>query len=276
MHRHLVEISDVSKDDAWRLFAMADDGPQPRALAGRTYLSAFFQESTRTRLGFMSAAARQGAAVLDIGAVEQLRREPPEDQRLVLAGVADIVAVRHWDPTFGRALAALDRCWVVNAGAGAASHPTQALVDAYTLTKTFSRDLTGLHALFLGPLLRSAVSFQQLAELLGVRVSQHAVRTAERSSCEAAVRSADVVYIQSLSEVDYARPHLNSGHEGPALPSWLIDAIVDAGTKVMHALPRGPELPDSLMWCERSLVAGQIAHGLPVRSAILRWLLAPT
>lgn len=276
MHRHLVEISDLSRDDVRLLFAMADDGPQPHALAGRTYLSAFFQESTRTRLGFMSAAARQGAAVLDTGAAEQMRREPPSDQQLVLAGVADIVAVRHWDPRFGRGLAGLDLCCVVNAGAGAASHPTQALLDAYTLTKAFSRDLTDLRVLFLGPLLRSALSFRHLAELLGVRVAQHAVTTAERTTSEAAVRSADVVYIQSLSDVDYNAPDLNAGHPGPALPPWMIDAITDAGAAVMHALPRGLELPDSLMWGESSLVARQIEHGLPVRSAILRWLIEPT
>jgi aspartate carbamoyltransferase catalytic subunit len=140
----------------------------------------------------------------------------------------------------------------------------------------FTRDLAGLHVLFLGPLLRSAVSFQQLAALLGVRVSQHAVTMAERTSCQAALRTADVIYIQSLSDVVYDAPDLNSGRQGPALPPWMIDAITESGAPVMHALPRGPELPDSLMWGESSLVAQQVEHGLPVRSAILRWLIEPT
>lgn len=276
MPRHLIEIDDLSRQDVDLLFDMAADGPQPDALIGRTCLSIFLQESTRTRLGFMSAASRQGGTVLEAGAADQLRREPRDDQQLVLASVADMAVVRHPDPTYARTLASLDRCCVINAGAGAASHPTQALLDAYTLTTTFDRDLAGLHVLFLGPLLRSAVSFEQLATMLGVRVSQQAVTTGDRADCRKAIAAADVVYVQSLSDVAYDAPNLNAGREGPPLPSWAIDAIVDAGAPIMHALPRGPELPDDLMWGGRSLVTRQLECGLPLRSAILRWVVSPT
>jgi aspartate carbamoyltransferase catalytic subunit len=279
MARHLVDIADMSPDDVDRLFTMADDGPQPQGLAGLTFLCAFFQESTRTRLGFMGAAARQGATVLDAGDADRLRLEPQEDQRMVLAGVADIVAVRHWDATFARRLAARQRCCVVNAGAGGASHPTQSLIDAYTLTKTFSRDLGGLHVLFLGPLLRSAVSFRALGAMLGIRVSERRVAADasrdERLRCRAELRAADVIYVQSLSDTRYDAPNLNAGPHGPALPEWTVDAIAGCEAFIMHALPRGPELPDSLMWDRRSLVRRQVDLGLPVRGAVLRWLVQP-
>ena len=280
MARHLLDIADVSRDHIDRLFGMADEGPRPQALEGLTYLSAFFQESTRTRLGFMSAAACQGASVLDMGDAQRLRLEPPRDQQMVLAAIADIVGVRHWNAKFAGELASRDRCCVVNAGAGGISHPTQALIDAYTLRRTFGRDISGLHVLFVGTLLRSALCFRTLADALGVRVTQCAVdgdaSQVESLRCRAELQAADVIYVQSLSDTDYSGPDLNSGPCGPALPRWTVDAIGRCEGRIMHALPRGPELPDSLMWDKRSLVAAQMEHGLSMRSAVLRWLVQPS
>jgi aspartate carbamoyltransferase catalytic subunit len=265
--RHLLDIQDLSCADVEELFALADAGPQPQALAGLTFLAAFFQESTRTRLGFLSAAACQGASVLDMGGAERLRLEPAADQQLVLGDLADIVSVRHGNATFVHDLAAQDRCGVINAGAGGDSHPTQALIDAYTLLQTFNGNLSGRHVVFLGPLLRSARSFRALGAMLGVVVSQCDVTE------PAELEAADVIYVQSLSATDYTGPGLNAAPRGPALPASTIEAIGASDAFLMHALPRGPELPDSLMATDRSLVAAQLHHGLPMRSAVLRWLM---
>lgn len=277
MPRHLIDIGGLGPHDIRDMFEMADAGPEPQSLTGITFLSAFFQESTRTRLGFMSAAARQGADVLDAGSADRLRVEPRDDQLMVLAGVADLVAVRHWDSTFAQDLAARGQCSVINAGAGGASHPSQSLIDAYTLTKAFRRDIAGLRVVFLGPLLRSAISFRELAVILNVEVSQCDVAAdaspAVRTRCQHAIDAGDVVYIQSLDDTSYDRPHLNADSLGPALPDWAIAAVGESQASILHALPRGPELPDALMWGERSLVQLQIEQGLPVRSALLRWLL---
>jgi aspartate carbamoyltransferase catalytic subunit len=276
MPRHLINIVDLVPDDIDQLFDMADQGPKPGSLAGLTCLSVFFQESTRTRLGFLGAAARQGAAVLDAGSVDRLRLEPRDDQQMVLAGIADIVIVRHWDEHYARDLASRGLCAVLNAGCGGASHPTQSLVDAYTLTRAFERDLTGLRVLFLGPLLRSALSFLELAAMLGVDVAQcdvsASVSPVARSQCQAEILAADVVYVQSLSDTSYTSPDLNLHTSGPPLPDWTLEAIVGSRALIMHALPRGAELPDSLMRSGRSLVSRQVEQGMPVRSSILRWL----
>ena len=276
MHRHLIDIADVSLGDIDHIFAMADEGPRPTALSGRTCLTAFFQESTRTRLGFSSAAARQGAGVIDVGGTERLRLEPAADQAMVLATMADIAVVRHWDARFVHDVASRGACSVVNAGAGSSSHPTQSIIDAYVLMKAFSHDIDGLRVLFLGSLLRSAVSFRALAAILGIEMLQHDLPehmpSQDRAHCRALLASADVVYIQSMSDTAYDRPQLTDGRTGRALPPWAIDAILDADAFVMHALPRGPELPDGLMWHERSLVTRQVEQGMAVRSALLRWL----
>jgi aspartate carbamoyltransferase catalytic subunit len=276
MPRHLIDIADMSNDDVARLFSMADEGPLPGSLAGLTCLFAFFQESTRTKLGFMAAAARQGATALDASDPDLLRLEPEDDQQMVLAEVAHIAVVRHWDAGFASGLATRDRCCVVNAGAAGTSHPTQSLIDAYTLTKAFGGDLRGLRVVFLGPLLRSAVSFRELAPMLGIDTPQLGVpfgaSPEARLRCEAELRTADVIYVQSLSKTSYDGPGLNDSPRGPALPDWMLDAILASDARIMHALPRGPELPDMLMHDRRSLVARQVELGLPVRSAVLRWL----
>jgi aspartate carbamoyltransferase catalytic subunit len=227
----------------------------------------------------MGAAARQGAAVLDMGDPDKLRREPSSDQRMVLAEVADLIAVRHWDPSFARELASINKCAVVNAGSGSKSHPTQALIDAYTLMKVLDGEIAGLTVLFLGDvLLRSQESFRELTAHLGMVVSHCPVSgedASERhSGIEDQILAADVVYIQSLSSTDYSRPHLNVHPDGPALPPRVVDSIARSRGLIMHALPRGPELPDSLMHDPRCLVTQQVECGLTVRSAVLRWLLA--
>ena len=116
MPRHLLEIADLTRSDVDQLFAAADADRRRECLSGSTMLASFFQESTRTRLGFMAAAARQGAAVLDMGHAKRLRQEPFADQQMVLAEAADILVVRHWDSAFAHDLAAIERCAVVNAG----------------------------------------------------------------------------------------------------------------------------------------------------------------
>ena len=227
----------------------------------------------------MGAAARQGAALLDMGDADRLRPEPSSDQRMVLAEVADLIAVRHWDPSFARELASTNKCAVVNAGAGPRSHPTQALIDAYTLIKVLGGDLAGLTVLFLGDaLLRSQESFREFTAHLGIVVSRCSVSEKDGSErypgVEDQILAADVVYVQSLSSTDYGSPHLNVYPHGPALPARVADSIARSRALIMHALPRGPELPDSLMHDPRCLVSKQIECGQPVRSAVLRWVLA--
>lgn len=278
MPRHLLEIADLSRRDIQELFDMADAGPQPESLTGVTFLSSFFQESTRTRLGFMGAAACQGAAILDMGAGDRLRQEPAWDQQRVLAEAADIIAVRHWDATFAFGLASAGRCAVVNAGAGPMSHPTQALIDAYTLIKVLDGEVAGLSMLFLGDnLQRTGISFGDLAAHLGIGVSHCRVSVeatpAQRKQIAHEVMIADIVYIQSLSRTDYSTPRLNADPYGPALPPEVADSIIRSKALVMHALPRGPELPDQLLHSRQSIVMKQVEFGMPVRSAVLRWLM---
>jgi aspartate carbamoyltransferase catalytic subunit len=278
MFRHIINIPELGHSNVCHLLAMAQEGIQSESLTGATVLTAFFQQSTRTRLGFMSAASRQGGSVIDIGATDALRIEPISDQVLVIAECADVVVIRHWDARFVSQLAALGRCAVVNAGSGSTSHPTQALIDVYTLQMAIQDDIQAIHVLSLGDCgLRSARSFEQLSLLLGFATR----RFVPPPHPDASIRDeylkllkwADVVYIKPISSVDYEAANLNRGEVGDQFPTWVLDPLLDANVYLMHALPRGSEFPDQLMQHERCLTTKQLQYGLVVRSAVLRWML---
>jgi aspartate carbamoyltransferase catalytic subunit len=276
--RSLIDIAGMEAVDVHRLLAMAHDGAQPQSIAGVTVLAAFFQQSTRTRLGFMSAATRQGASLIDLGPTDSLRMEPVDDQMLVISESADIVAIRHWDPTFPARLAALDRCAVVNAGSGWTSHPTQALIDVFTLQTATRRELESTRILFLGDdTLRAARSLEQLAGLLGIATQRFDPPLdptgSTRRRYDELIDWADVVYIKPTGSVDYRSSNLNLGQVGDRFPVWVLERLLEADVYVMHALPRGAELPDALMRQPRCLAAKQVECGLAVRSAVLRWAL---
>jgi aspartate carbamoyltransferase catalytic subunit len=278
MLKHIIDIPELGYADVCHLLAMAREGIQPESLAGATVLTAFFQQSTRTRLGFMSAACRQGGRLIDIGAVEALRIEPISDQMLVVAECADVVVVRHWDPRVASQLAALRRCAVVNAGSGSTSHPTQALIDVYTLQMAIPEDTQPIHVLILGDYgLRSARSFEQLSLLLGISTRRFVPPSQPAASTHdeywKLLRWADVVYIKPKSSVNYEVANLNQGEIGDRFPAWVLDPLLDAGVYLMHALPRGAEFPDRIMQHERCLAAKQLQCGLAVRGAVLRWIL---
>jgi aspartate carbamoyltransferase catalytic subunit len=277
MLRHIIDIPELGYTDVCHLLAMARDGNQPESLAGVTVLTAFFQQSTRTRLGFMSAASRQGGSVIDIGAVDALRIEPMSDQMLVVAECADVVVVRHWDPEFVSQLAALRRCAVVNAGSGSTSHPTQALIDVYTLQVTMPEDIRGTHVLILGDCgLRSAQSFEHLSLLLGISTKRFVPpphpALSTRDEYRKLLSWADIVYIKPKGTVNYEAADVNRGEVGDRFPTWVLDPLLDAGVYLMHALPRGAEFPDRFMQHERCLATTQLQCGLAVRGAVLRWI----
>ena len=278
MPRHIIDIPELDYTDVRHLLAMAREGIQPKGLAGVTVLTAFFQQSTRTRLGFMSATSRQGGSVIDIGAADVLRIEPLSDQTLVFAECADVVVVRHWDPRFASQLAALRRCAVVNAGSGSTSHPTQALIDVHTLQMAIPEDIRGTRVLILGDCgLRGAQSFEQLSLLLGVSTRRFVPPPRPAASTHdeygKLLRWADVVYIKPKGSVDYEAANLNRGEVGDQFPMWVLDPLLDAGVYLMHALPRGAEFPDRFMQHERCLAKTQLQCGLAVRGAVLRWIL---
>jgi aspartate carbamoyltransferase catalytic subunit len=174
MNRHLVSINDLTKDDAILILdtakelAQVSDRPVKKlpTLRGRTIVNLFFEDSTRTRISFEAAAKRLSADVINFSAKGSSvsKGESLKDTSQTLQSMgADAVVIRH--PASGAPNLLASRNWinavVINAGDGTHEHPTQALLDSYTIRKHLKNnqgDLTGLRVAIVGDILHSRVA----------------------------------------------------------------------------------------------------------------------
>jgi aspartate carbamoyltransferase catalytic subunit len=168
--RHLLSAGDLSRDDAELILQTADelrslaDRPIKKlpALRGRTVVNLFFEDSTRTRISFEAAAKRLSADVINFSAKGSSlsKGESLKDTALTLEAMgADAVVVRHWASGAPHLLAnaGWSRSSVINAGDGTHEHPTQALLDAFTMWRHLG-DLDGRRVAIVGDVLHSRVA----------------------------------------------------------------------------------------------------------------------
>src|SRR5277367_2719609 len=172
MNRHLISAADLSRDDALLILDTADELSQVAdrpirklpPLRGRTVVNLFYEDSTRTRISFELAAKRLSADVVTFSAKGSSvsKGESLKDTALTLEAMgADAVVVRHSYSGAAHQLSGWVRGSVINAGDGTHEHPTQALLDAFTIRRRLcggSGDLHGLHAVIVGDVLHSRVA----------------------------------------------------------------------------------------------------------------------
>ena len=296
--RHLLSIADLDRDDVERILETARgldgidgiDGRLP-TLAGRLVLTLFYESSTRTSSSFELAAKRLSADTMSIksagSSVE--KGESLKDTVLTLAAYEPAaIVVRHPHVGAPGLVARHSGAAVVNAGDGAHQHPTQALLDLYTLQTTFGR-LDGLHVAIVGDVLHSRVarSLVQALRLVGADatiVGPPALvpRALEALGCArstelSAIESADVVYVLRMQR----ERMLPGANYVPSLREYsarwgITPERLRPGQKVMHPGPmnRGVEIDSRVADSADSLVAEQVRSGLPVRMAVLHDLLA--
>jgi aspartate carbamoyltransferase catalytic subunit len=189
--KHLLSVRDLDRDDAIGILDLAEDMadvatravPKLPTLRGRTVANLFFEDSTRTRLSFEAAAKRLGADVITVSAKGSSvsKGESLKDTAQTIAAMGiDAVVLRHGASGAARVLA--DSGWidaaVVNAGDGTHEHPTQGLLDAYTMRAAVHGDgargksLAGLRITIVGDILHSRVARSNvwLLQTLGAAV----------------------------------------------------------------------------------------------------------
>jgi len=172
--RHLLSVSDLTKVEALSILNTAEtlsrvsDGPMKKlpTLRGRTIVNLFAEDSTRTRISFEAAAKRLSADVINFSAKGSSvsKGESLKDTAQTLQAMgADAVIIRH--SASGAAQTLADNQWmsgsVINAGDGTHEHPSQALLDAFTIRKHLAHgndDLTGLRVAIVGDILHSRVA----------------------------------------------------------------------------------------------------------------------
>ncbi|MCD4535002.1 aspartate carbamoyltransferase catalytic subunit [Nocardioides sp. cx-169] len=307
MKRHLLSAADLTRDDAELVLQTAEEmrslANRPikklPALRGRTVVNLFFEDSTRTRISFEAAAKRLSADVINFSAKGSSlsKGESLKDTALTLEAMgADAVVVRHGASGAPHRLA--HSGWVhssvVNAGDGTHEHPTQALLDAFTMWRHLAKDgggLDGRRVAIVGDVLHSRVARSNalLLQTLGAEVTLVAPPTllpvgidtwgVETSyDLDAVIPKADVVMMLRVQRErmnasffptarEYSRRYGLDGKRMRTLQDHTI---------VMHPGPmvRGMEITADVADSDRSVIVEQVTNGVAVRMAVLYLLLS--
>ena len=262
------------------------------ALKGKSVLMLFYEASTRTHSSFEVAAKRLSADVInfDVARSSITKGESVRETVETLQAMrTDFIIVRHSRSGLPGLIAKQTRASVINAGDGAHAHPTQALLDAFTIKQKFPEP-TGKKVLIIGDILHSRVarSTSTILLKLGVQVAhlgpgslvpRMGTESIRRfTDYQAAMAWApDFVYLLRVQmerqDAQYF-PSLREYHKLYGITEARLAEIRDRGLFLMHPGPvnRGVELCDAVMDYERCLINDQVENGIAVRMAVLYWL----
>jgi aspartate carbamoyltransferase catalytic subunit len=313
VNRHLISAADLSRDDAVLILDTAEElaSVEGRAirklptLRGRTVVNLFYEDSTRTRTSFEAAAKRLSADVINFSAKGSsvAKGESLKDTALTLEAMgADAVVIRHPASGAPRRLTGWISGRVVNAGDGTHEHPTQALLDAFTMrqrligagagagTDRRGRDLDGLRVTIVGDVLHSRVARSNvlLLSTLGAQVTlvapptlmPHAIETwpcRAGYDLDSELRKSDVVMMLRVQQERMTAayfPTVREYRRRYGLDTGRM-ALLPERAIVMHPGPmnRGVEIAADVADSGRSTIVQQVANGVTVRMAVLYLML---
>lgn len=306
MMRHLLSAADLTRDEAVLILDTASElatvtdrsVKKLPTLRGRTVVNLFFEDSTRTRISFEVAAKRLSADVINFAAKGSSvsKGESLKDTALTLEAIgADAVIIRHGASGAPHRLAHAG--WiggsVINAGDGTHEHPTQALLDAFTLRRHLRHgegDLAGVRVTIVGDVLHSRVARSNvlLLRTLGARTTVVAPPTLlpvgiESWPCDvsydidSALTDADAVMMLRVQGERMRAAFFPSANEYSRVYGLNAQRLrtMRPGSIVLHPGPmnRGMEISADVADSDRSVIVEQVANGVSIRMAVLYLLL---
>jgi aspartate carbamoyltransferase catalytic subunit len=301
--RHVIESQQFSRELLEEIFNRADDlrrDPHRASgrLQGRIMAALFYEPSTRTRLSFEAAMLRLGGRTMGTDNASEFssaaKGETLEDSIRIVSGYADVIVLRHSAEGAARRAAAVSDVPVINAGDGPGQHPTQALLDMYTLRDELGR-IDGLKVAMVGDLAngRTARSLTYLlSKYRGIEIhfiapapvamrqdikdhlDERQVRWVESEDLESVLPVADVVYQTRIQKERFSDLAAYQAVKG----TYRIDATTMARLRpeaiVMHPLPRVDEIAPEVDADPRAAYFRQARNGLFIRMALLDMVLS--
>jgi len=292
--RSLIDLDDLTADEIVAILDRTGALERTRAherLRGHTCVNMFFEQSTRTYTSFNLAELRMGADVVNLspGSLSLATKgESIEDTAITLSAMGvDVLVLRHPEGGFPARVARSFDGHVINAGDGIAAHPTQALLDLYTLRREFG-NVRGRRVAIVGDVAHSRVARSSISglrtlgalvtlvgppELLPDALAQDGVEI-ERDF-DRAIGTVDAIILLRLQRERFGRMEIS---DDEYVARYRLDARrlarVRPETIVMHPGPynRGMELDDSVLKYTGWRYAQQVMHGVPVRMAVLDFL----
>ncbi|HLZ94578.1 MAG TPA: aspartate carbamoyltransferase [Candidatus Dormibacteraeota bacterium] len=301
--RHVIESQQFSRSLLEELFARADEmKSEPHRFSGRlngqVMAALFYEPSTRTRLSFEAAMLRLGGRTIGTDNAREFssasKGETLEDSMRIVSGYADVIVLRHNEEGAARRAAAVSSVPVINAGDGPGQHPTQALLDLYTIRDELGH-VDGIRIALVGDLANGR-TVRSLTYLLSkfrdIRVAfvappqvamrqdikdhldEHRIPWAETRDLNAVLPQVDVVYQTRIQKERFADEASYLEVKGvyridrEAMSRLRKDAIV------MHPLPRVDEISPEVDADPRAAYFRQARNGLFIRMALLDKVLA--
>lgn len=295
----IVSVRQFQRPDLERIFATADlclpiaRGERPcHALDGKLLANLFFEPSTRTRLSFGTAFLRLGGlleSTVGMNFSSMAKGETLEDTIRVIDGYADVIVLRHPEEGSAARAAQMANRPVVNAGDGPGEHPTQALLDLYTIQREIGR-IDGIRLALIGDL-RFGRTVHSLARLVArfegvhlllaapdaLAMPEHILRDLDAASVRweivpsiaDALRTADVAYVTRIQTERFDDPAEAARHIGSYVVNRaLLESVGRTDITLLHPLPRYGDLATDVDTLPGAAYFRQTHFGVPVRMAL--------
>ncbi len=296
MLRHIISMRDFSRDEIDGILIKAKEfepiamGKKSDLLSGKLLATLFYEPSTRTRLSFETAMKRLGGEVIDLGSLEAssvAKGETLADTIRVIENYADAIVLRHPKEGSARMASEYSRVPIINAGDGAGHHPTQTLLDLYTIMRESS--LSSLKIALVGDLkygrtvhsLAYALSLYKadmtlvspaqlrMPEVIKKDLKKQGASISETTSIEDVTGNVDVLYVTRIQKERFPDPAEYQKVAGSYRVTEELLKKARDNLIVMHPLPRIDEIDPAVDKTKYARYFQQSFYGVPVRMALL-------
>jgi len=298
MKKSLVSIQDFSKDEILKIMELAahfESNPDQRILDGKVVASLFFEPSTRTRLSFESAVNRLGGKVIgfsDTSATSVAKGETLKDTITVISNYADLIVMRHSIEGAARYASEVSNVPVINAGDGSNQHPSQTLLDLYSIKKTQGK-LDDINIMMVGDLkygrtvhslLHAMSNFKahftfvsplelQMPTEHKLYLYEHGIDYYETSDIMERMNDADIIYMTRIQRERFLDPmEYERVKNAYVLKNEMLGHTKD-NMRILHPLPRVNEIDAAVDKNPKAYYFQQTRNGVYTRMAIIAYLL---
>lgn len=296
--KNLISITDFAKDEIIRIMEMAADfeeDPYQPLLNGRVIASLFFEPSTRTRLSFESAINRLGARVIgfaDTANTSVSKGETFHDTIMTISNYCDMIVMRDSREGSPRYASEISKVPIVNAGDGANQHPSQTLLDLYSIRKT-QGTLEGINIMMVGDLKYGRTVHSLLQALSHFNTTftfvappelempqeykdylkERGLKFVEKREIDESINDADIVYMTRVQRERFSDPmEYERVKNVYVLHNAMLDDTKD-NMRILHPLPRVNEIDTDVDDNPKAYYFKQTENGVYVRMAIISYLL---
>ena len=296
---HVIESQQFDRKALEKLFKVADGFEKKHGipLRGKIMASLFYEPSTRTRFSFESAMLRLGGSVITTENAKEFssvsKGETLEDSIRVVSGYADVIVLRHDEEGSAKRASIVSDVPVINAGDGSGQHPTQALLDLYTIRRELGK-VDGIRIAFVGDL-KHGRTIRSLAYLLGkfkkvkidfvspkgLRVGadikeyldRHGVYYEETENLDPVITEVDVFYQTRIQKERFKNPKEYTKFKGCYRIDLALVKRMKRKSIIMQPLPRVDEIATEVDTSTKAVYFKQARYGLLVRMALLKEIL---